>query len=100
MSAVAVDADGTVLLSVYVQPGAARAGIVGLHGDALKLRVTAPPEDGRANKAVSALLAEACGLSPSAVELVRGATSRRKQYRLSGLTEEELTHRLPALASD
>jgi hypothetical protein len=100
VGAVAVEADGTVVLSVYVQPGATRAGIVGLHGDALKLRVTAPPEDGRANKAVVALLAEACGLAPSAVELVRGATSRRKQFRLSGLTEEELTRRVPAVSGD
>jgi len=73
----------TVLVSVRVQPGARRAGLAGTWNGLLKLAVSAPPEDGRANAAAAALLAELFGLRASAVELVRGQTSRSKVFRLA-----------------
>lgn len=73
----------SVLLSVRVQPGARRARLAGTWNGLLKLAVSAPPEDGRANEAAAALLAELFGLRPSAVTLVRGPASRSKVFRLA-----------------
>lgn len=72
----------TVLLAVRVQPGARRAESAGVWNGMLKLAVSAPPTDGRANAAAAALLAELFGLRASAVELVRGHSSRSKVFRL------------------
>lgn len=88
-----VAADG-VVLHVHVQPGAGRSAVVGRHGNALKVRVAAPPVEGRANEATLALLAEALGLAPGEVELVGGATSRAKRVRLGGLDGGEAEKRL------
>lgn len=72
-----------VRLAVRVQPGARRSGVAGLHAGALKLAVTAQPEDGRANVAAIELLAELFGLRPSSVTLLRGHSSRSKVFRLA-----------------
>lgn len=72
-----------VWLDVRLQPGARRAGVLGSWNGALRLAVTAPPEDGRANRAAAALLAELFGLRASEVALERGATSRSKVFRLA-----------------
>lgn len=86
----------SVLLSVRLQPGARRAGCVGNWNGMLKLCVTAPPADGRANAAAAALLAELFGLRASAVELVRGQSSRSKVFRLA-LTPDVARARLAEL---
>ncbi len=80
------EAKGGVVLSVHVQPGARVTEVVGRHGDALKVRVAAPATDGRANEAVLALIAKEFGLARHDVELVAGASSRRKRIRLGDLT--------------
>jgi uncharacterized protein len=72
------------ILPVYVQPGARREGIAGIHGDAIKLAVNAPPEKGKANKAVEELIARELGIRPSAVQVISGLTSRRKNVRVEG----------------
>lgn len=77
--------DGDAVLAVHVQPGARRTEVVGRHGDALKVRVQAPPDKGRANAAVVALLAATFGVPDSSVVLVRGASARAKRFRLVGL---------------
>jgi uncharacterized protein len=71
-----------IVLRVHVQPGAGRTEVVGRHGDALKVKVAAPPEGGRANAAVSQLLAATLGVAPSAVSLVSGAANRSKRFRI------------------
>ena len=81
-----IDAAGDVLLTVHVQPGARRASVAGLHGDALKIRVTAPPVDGRANQAVIALVASTLGVPAASISLVSGATTRRKRLRITSPT--------------
>lgn len=89
-----VDRDGNVIVTVHVQPGARRSEVVGRHGDALKLRVAAPPVDGKANRAVIALLAATLGVRASDVELVAGASQRRKRLRVEGVTLERARLRL------
>ncbi len=78
-----------LLLSVYVQPGASRTAIVGMHGDALKVRVTAPPQDGRANRAVAALMASRLDVRPKHVAVQQGGTGRRKLLRVSNVGRSE-----------
>ena len=77
-------ADDSVILTLHIQPGAKKTEITGLHGEALKIRLAAPPVDGKANAALIAFLAKACGVSKSAVELVSGDTCRAKRVRVSG----------------
>jgi len=85
-------------LAVRVQPGASRDEIVGWQGAALRVRVSAPPRDGRANALVARLLADALGVAPSTVELVRGAGGRDKVYRLRTLDVAAARARLGASA--
>ena len=84
------------LLPVRVQPRASCDEVVGWQGATLRVRVTAPPTDGRANGAVAALLAEACGVPLSAVELVRGHASRDKLFRVGALSLPAIRARLEA----
>jgi len=74
-----------VVIDVHAQPGGSRDEVVGRHGDALKVKVSAPPEGGRANVAVCRLLAEAFSVAPSSVVVVAGSKGRRKRIRISGL---------------
>jgi len=85
-------------LRLRVTPGARRAGVVGRHGDAWKIRVSAPPEDGRANDAVVDLLSRTLGVPARSLELVSGATARDKVVVLHGLTEREAEEALVASA--
>jgi uncharacterized protein (TIGR00251 family) len=85
----------TTRLKLRVSPGARRAGFAGRHGDAWKVRVSEPPEDGRANEAVLRLLAETLDVPRSTVALVSGHASRDKIVKLDGL-EQSHTERLLA----
>jgi uncharacterized protein len=84
----------TTRLRLRVSPGASRTEIVGPHGDAWKVRVTAPPESGKANEAVLDLLATALGVPRSATEIVGGAGSRNKVVAIRGVTAGEAERRL------
>ena len=77
-----------------VQPRARRDEVVGWQDDALRVRVTAPPADGLANRAVADLLARALGLRPSQIALVRGAASRDKLFRVERLSPSDVRLRL------
>jgi uncharacterized protein (TIGR00251 family) len=85
-----VRSDGTVVLRLHVRPGAGRTGVVGRHGDALKVSVAAPPDKGRANEAVLALVADVLGVGRSAVDLMAGPASRSKRVVVRGRTPEEV----------
>ena len=89
-----VDGDDAAVLHVHVQPGAGRSAVVGRHGAALKIRVAAPPEGGRANEACADLLAETFGLKRPQVELVSGSSSRAKQFKLTGVDLDAFRTRL------
>jgi uncharacterized protein (TIGR00251 family) len=82
-------ADGCVL-PVRAQPGARKAGVQGEQNGALKVAVTAPPEDGRANKALTEALRDALGLKRSQVELLSGDKSRDKKFLIRGVDREQL----------
>lgn len=68
-----------LVLQLYVQPKASRDQIIGLHGDELKLAITAPPVDGKANAHILKLLAKLFDVSKSQIELIKGELSRHKQ---------------------
>jgi len=90
MSYLQLRADGSLLLSLHVQPGAGQDTIMGIHGDAIKLRLSAPPVDGRANKAVIAFWAKSLKIPKSAVTIKSGLQSRRKKILLIGVEEEQI----------
>jgi uncharacterized protein (TIGR00251 family) len=79
-----------VILPVRAQPGARKTALIGEHGGALKLAVTAPPEDGRANAALVELVRELFGLKRSQVELIGGATSRNKSILIRGMLADRI----------
>jgi uncharacterized protein (TIGR00251 family) len=81
-------------LRLWVSPGARRTELVGRHGDTWKVRVSAPPEHGRANAAVLKLLAERVGLPRRAVSLVSGHSAREKVVQVDGLDRAESERRL------
>ncbi|MEO8323475.1 MAG: DUF167 domain-containing protein [Actinomycetota bacterium] len=73
------------VLEVFVQPRAAKQAVVGIHGTALKVRVTAPPVDNRANRAVEALIAGLLGVPKGRVTVVAGHSSRHKRLEIEGV---------------
>ena len=75
---------------VKAVPGASRSQIAGPLGDRLKIRISAPPEGGKANKAICALLAKQLGISKSSVEITRGQTSAEKSVRITGVSPEAI----------
>lgn len=81
---------GGVRVTVRVQPRAARSEIAGVHGDALKVRLTAPPVDGAANEALIRFLATTFGIPVRAITIVAGASSRTKIVELEGITEDRV----------
>jgi uncharacterized protein (TIGR00251 family) len=89
------DKDGAFCLALHVQPGAKKSGVAGLHGEALKIRLAAPPVDGKANAALLAYLAKQLDVPRDAICLKSGASSRQKIVRVEGV---EIT-RLSALAT-
>lgn len=80
------DGDGSVRFAVRVQPRASRSEIVGVHGDAMKVRLSAPPVDGAANEALVELIAEELGVGRRAVRIVSGESSRSKVVEVEGVT--------------
>jgi uncharacterized protein (TIGR00251 family) len=82
------------MLTVQVVPRASRNEIVGVHGDALRIRLQAPPVEGAANAALVAFLAETLRVRQRQVEILAGHASRRKSILISGLGKEQVAQRL------
>ena len=79
-------ADGKgVTLRLHIQPGAKKTEVVGLHGEALKIRLAASPVDGKANACLIAFLADRLGVARATISLVSGETSRAKRVRITGV---------------
>ena len=96
MIAITPHAEGCVL-PVRAQPGARKAGVLGEQAGALKVAVTAPPEDGRANQALTELLRDWLGVKRSQVELAAGATGRDKRFLIRGVKPAELAAKITGL---
>lgn len=78
------------VFSVHVAPGSGQDAVVGLYGDALRIRLKAPPVEGRANEALRAFLAARLGVPVRAVEILSGHTSRHKVVRVAGVAVEQV----------
>lgn len=85
--------DGTVL-TVHVQPKASRTECVGLHGEALKIRVAAPPVEGAANEELIRFVAHSLAVPASAVRIESGMSGRHKRVMIKGVTKEQVLSRL------
>ena len=81
-------ADGGVTLTLHIQPGAKKTEAVGEHGDALKIRLAAPPVDGKANASLLDFVATRLGVPKSAVSLKSGQTSRRKVVAVAAAPDD------------
>jgi uncharacterized protein (TIGR00251 family) len=81
-------------IAVRVTPRTGRDEIAGWQDGALHVRLRAPPVDGQANEALRRFLAKQLDVSPSAVEIIGGATARHKRVRIDGLTVDEVRSRL------
>ena len=79
--------DGRVRFSVRVQPRASRSEVAGVHGDALKVRLQAPPVDGAANAALVLLLADIFAVGRASVRILSGESSRSKVVEVEGITQ-------------
>jgi uncharacterized protein len=81
----------SVRITVYVQPRASKTEVAGMHGDALKIRLTAPPVDNAANEALIDFIAAKLGIPKSSVRVAAGATGRRKIVEIAGVTLAAVT---------
>jgi uncharacterized protein (TIGR00251 family) len=79
-----------IVFSIRVLPRSSRCEIAGIHGDALKLKITAPPVDGKANDECVRFLSETLGIKKSRISIVAGHTSRNKRIAISQITERDM----------
>jgi uncharacterized protein (TIGR00251 family) len=83
-----------ITLKVYLQPKASKNEIVGPYRDGIKVRITAPPVEGKANEALVHFLAKVLRIPGSRIEIIRGHHTREKTLKISGMDEQELTGKL------
>ena len=95
-----VEDEGGIAFSVQVQPRSSRSEVVGVSGEFLKVRVSAPPVEGVANEECLRILAKLLHVSRAAVSLVAGAKSRRKRVRIGGINRTKLMACLAGLSHD
>jgi uncharacterized protein (TIGR00251 family) len=83
-----------IILKVHLQPKASRNEIVGPYRDGIKVKVTAPPIEGKANEALILFLAKEFGISISSIKILKGHQSREKTLRISGTLDQELVRKI------
>jgi uncharacterized protein (TIGR00251 family) len=86
--------DRGVIITVKVVPGSSRTDVCGLFGEMLKIKVSAPPERGKANQCLLRFLAKKLGVKKGAVSLIAGQTSTVKQVQVSGISADTLLRKL------
>jgi len=77
-------------IDCWIQPKSSKSCFAGIHGDSLKIKIAAPPEDGRANEELCRFLGKALGIPKSSVEIRSGTSSRRKIVFCHGASREKL----------
>lgn len=93
MSWLRADATG-VTLTLHIQPGAKHTAVAGMHGEALKIRLHAPPVDGQANAQLIAFLAQRLAVPKNAITLIAGVSSRAKRLHIAGVSEIQVRQAL------
>jgi len=88
------EANGAVTFAVKLVPRASRNEIVGVESDALKIRLTAPPVEGKANEALVKFLAECLDVGRSQIEIVSGEKSRHKMVRVRGISATQIEDKI------
>ena len=86
---------GRIRLEVYIQPGASKTELAGLHGGCIKIRIAAPPVDNAANRALVEFVAERLGIPSRQVRIAAGLTSRRKVLDIDGPGAPEIAAAFP-----
>jgi len=84
------DSQGGAMIQVHATPRASKSEIQGLHGEAVKIRLKAPPVDGKANDALIEFLADSLGIPQRQITLLSGQTSRQKRLSLQGVTARQV----------
>ncbi len=82
------------ILKVYLQPKSSKNEVVGPYRDGIKVKVTAPPVEGKANESLIRFLSREFGISPSSIEMIRGHHAREKILKISGDVDQELARKL------
>ena len=88
------ESNGAVTFAIKLVPRASRNQVSGIEGDAIKIRLHAPPVEGKANAALIEFLAEILGVRRAQIEIVSGQTSRHKLVRVRGMTASEIESKL------
>jgi len=78
-------------IQVQIQPGSSKDQIIGLHNGRLKIKISAPPVDGKANQNLIEFIAKALGVSKSKIEIVKGRTSKLKTLKISGINQKSFS---------
>lgn len=86
-----IEKKGYCFLKILVQPRASKGGIVGIHGETLKIKVTSPPVKGAANKECIEVLSKVLGIKKSGIEIIEGETFRRKTLKIE-MPLEDIKH--------
>ncbi len=84
-----------IILKVYLQPKSSKNEVVGPYRDGIKVKVTAPPVEGKANESLIRFLAKEFGISPSSIEMIKGGHAREKILKISEDVDQELLRRMP-----
>ncbi|MGZ3742246.1 MAG: DUF167 domain-containing protein [Pseudobdellovibrionaceae bacterium] len=83
-----------VKLTLFIQPKASKNEIIGPHNGALKIKITAPPVDGKANAALVEFLSDVLDIPKHQIEILKGETGRNKSVEVLGLSLEEIQQKL------
>ncbi len=89
--------DGGIILAVIARAGSSRNQVIGVHDGRLKVAVTAVPEKGKANKAITAVLSQALGIKKSQIQLISGEISTEKKFLIMNLTQKETSMKIEHL---
>jgi hypothetical protein len=84
------------ILKVYLQPKSSKNELVGPYRDGIKVKVTAPPVEGKANELLIRFLARECGISPSSIKMIKGHHAKEKILKISGNVNQERLKNIPA----